>query len=108
MECIDVRFDEELQDKTKSMGCINPPDHHHYDNQDSEDKDETSKDTEMHSKGPSRRTQKNHPENQIIGDKSKEIQTRKKLVEKYEQVHIVMLSQIEPKKNYGEVKTNVG
>lgn len=29
MDCIDVRFDEEMFDKNKNSGFINPPDHHH-------------------------------------------------------------------------------
>ena len=45
-------------------------------------------------KSPSKRVQKNHPENQIIGDKEAEVETRRKLRFYSEQA---MLSVIEPK-----------
>ena len=49
-------------------------------------------------KTPSRYTQKNHPEDQIIGDKSVRVQTRRQLAEQTEDVYLARLSQIEPKK----------
>lgn len=92
MECIDVKIDEELYDNNKSIGFINPPNDHHHDNKENEVHDEELEGTNTHSKEPSRHTQKNHYENQNIGDKSERVQTRRKLTEKFEQVHIVMLS----------------
>ena len=47
------------------------------------------------SKPPSRIVQKNHPENQIIGDKNKGVQTRRKLIKASEQSHIAFLSMME-------------
>jgi len=47
-------------------------------------------------KAPSKRFQKNHLENQIIGDKDSGVETRRKLIFDSEQI---ILSLIEPKKN---------
>jgi regulator of extracellular matrix RemA (YlzA/DUF370 family) len=44
-------------------------------------------------KSPSKRFQKNHPENQIIGDKDSGVETRRKL--RFDSEH-AMLSVIEP------------
>ena len=41
-------------------------------------------------------TRKNHPEIQIIGDESKGVQTRRKILQESEQSHIALLSTIEP------------
>ena len=101
MESIDVRFNEELLDRTRNTNCANPPYHHQDENQENKEQNETTKYTEINSKGPSRHTQKNHPEDQIIGDKSAGVQTRRQLVEQTDEVYLVMLSQIEPK-NFDE------
>ena len=81
MESIDVKFDEDLPNRTRSTRCNNPPDDHEDENQDNDELSKTTEDTELNSKGPSRHTQNNHPEDQIIGDKSVGVQTRRQLVE---------------------------
>ena len=81
VESIDVRFDEELTNKTRSTGCSNPPEDHEEENQDDDEIRKTTEDVELSSKSPSRYTQKNHPEDQIIGDKSVGVQTRRQLTE---------------------------
>ena len=48
-------------------------------------------------KSPSRIVQKNHLENQIIGDKDKGVQTRRKLIKASEQSSIAFLYMMEPK-----------
>ena len=99
VESIDVRFDEELPNNTRGKDYNSPLDNHEEENQD--DDDETSKtieDVEPRSKAPSRYTQKNHPEDQIIGDKRAGVQTRRQLTEQTKEVYIAMPSQIEPKK----------
>ena len=48
-------------------------------------------------KAPSRIVQKNHPESQLIGDKNKGVQTRRKLIKASEQSYISFLSMMEPK-----------
>lgn len=97
MEYIDVKVDEEPPNKNKRTCFINPLDHHHHISKENEVQYEGLEDAKTYSKGPSRHTQRNHLENQIIGDKSEGVQTRRQLVEKSKKVHIAMLSQIEPK-----------
>ena len=98
VESIDVIFDEDLPNKTRSTSYNNPPEDHEEENQDDDEISKTTEDIELNSKGPSRYTQKNHPEDQIIGDKSVGVQTRRQLTEQTKEVYIAMLSQIEPKK----------
>ena len=81
MEIIYVRFDEYLPNRTRSTSYANPPDDHEDENQDNNELSKKTEDTELNSKGPSRHTQKNHPEDQIIGDKSVGVQTRRQLAE---------------------------
>jgi hypothetical protein len=45
--------------------------------------------------------QKNHPASQIIGEKDKGVQTRRKLIKTTEQSHIALISMLEPK-NFNE------
>ena len=81
MESIDVRFDEELPNKKKSTDCSNPSEYYEEENQGVDEISKTTEDAELSSKSPSRYTQKNHPKDQIIGDKSAGVQTRIQLVE---------------------------
>ena len=98
VESIDVRFEEDIPNRTRSTSCANPPDGHGSEDQDNDEHRKTIEDTELNSKRPSRHTQKNHPEDQIIGDKSVGVQTRRQLTEQTEEVYLAMLSQIEPNK----------
>ena len=93
-----MRFDEEPPNNTRDTDCYSPSENHEEENQDDEETSKTIEDTELISKAPSRYTQKNHPEDQIIGDKRVGVQTRRQLTEQTEEVYIAMLSQIEPKK----------
>ena len=86
MKSIDVRFDEDLPNRTRSTRCSNPPKDNEEENQDNDELRQTTGDTELNSKGPSRHTQKNHPEDQIIGDKSVGVHTRRYLAEQKEEV----------------------
>ena len=81
VESIDVRVDEYLPNKTRNTSCANPLDDHEAENQDNDEHSKTTEDIELNSKGPSRHTQKNHPEDQIIEDKSVGVQTRRQLAE---------------------------
>ena len=96
MESIDVRFNEYLPNRTRSTNCTNPPGDHEDENKENEEQSKTTEGTKLNSKGPSRHTQKNHPKDQIIGDKSVGVQTRRQLAEQTKEVYLVMLSQIEP------------
>ena len=92
VEIIDVIFDEELQNKTRSTDCSSPPEDHEEKNQDDDETSKTTEDAELSSKAPSRYTQKNHPEDQIIGDKSVGVQTRRQLTEQTEEVYLAMFT----------------
>ena len=50
---------------------------------------------EMSPKTPSKRVQKNHPSDQIIGNKDAGVETRRK-IRSPEQTHLALLSTIEP------------
>ena len=76
-----MRFDEELSNNTRDTDCCSPSDNHEEENQDDEETSKTTEDTKLSSKAPSRYPQKNHPEDQIIGDKRVGVQTRRQLTE---------------------------
>jgi hypothetical protein len=63
----------------------------------------TQTDSNQHttSNSSSRITQKNHPASQIIGEKDKGVQTRRKIIKDTEQSHIAFISLLEPK-NFNE------
>jgi hypothetical protein len=54
----------------------------------------------------SRITQKNHPESQIIGEKDKGVQTRRRITKDTEQSHMAFISMVEPK-NFNEASEDV-
>ena len=74
-------------------------------NQKKEDSESDDESTNIHveskqqtkTKEPSIIVKKNHPENQIIGDKDKGVQTRRKLIKASEQSQVAFLSMFEPK-----------
>jgi FtsZ-interacting cell division protein YlmF len=54
----------------------------------------------------SRITQKNHPESQIIGEKDKGVQIRRRIIKDTEQSHMAFISMVEPK-NFNEASEDV-
>jgi hypothetical protein len=62
---------------------------------------QTKSNQQTTSNSSSRITQKNHPASQIIGEKDKGVQTRRKLIKNTEQSHIAFISMLEPK-NFNE------
>jgi hypothetical protein len=48
-------------------------------------------------------TQKNHPASQIIGEKDKGVQTRRKIIKNTKKSHIAFISMLEPK-NFNEAR----
>ena len=64
-----MRFDEELPNNTRDTDCSSPSDNHEEEKQDDVETSKTIEEVELRSKAPSRYTQNNHPEDQIIGDK---------------------------------------
>ena len=76
-----MRFDEELPKNTRGTDYNSPLDNHEEENQDDDETSKTTEDAKLSSKAPSRYTQENHPEDQIIGDKSVGVHTRRQLIE---------------------------
>ena len=72
-----MRFDEELPNNTRNTDCSSPLDNHEEEDQNDDETSKTLEDVGLNSKTPSRYTQKNHPEDQIIGDKKSGVQTRR-------------------------------
>jgi hypothetical protein len=62
---------------------------------------QTNSNQQTTSNSSSRITQKNHPASQIIGEKDKGVQTRRKIIKNIEQSHIDFISMLEPK-NFNE------
>jgi hypothetical protein len=62
---------------------------------------QTDTNQQKEAKSPLRIIRKNHPENQIIGDINKGVQTRRKLIKDLEQSHVSFLSMTKPK-NFDE------
>ena len=92
-----MRFDEELPNNTRDTNYCSPSDNHEEEKKNDNETSNTTEDAELSSKAPSRYTQKNHPEDQIIGDKKVGVQTIRQLTEQTKEVYIAMLSQIDPK-----------
>ena len=86
VESIDVRFDEELPKNKRDTNDNSPSENHEEENQDDDETRKTTEVVELRSKAPSRYTQKNHSEDQIIGDKRVGVQTRKQLTEQTKEV----------------------
>jgi hypothetical protein len=74
-------------------------------NEDSESNEDSDTQTDSNhqstTNSSSRIIQKNHPASQIIGEKDKGVQTRRKLIKTTEQSHIALISMLEPK-NFNE------
>jgi hypothetical protein len=64
-------------------------------------KTQTDSNQQSTTNSSSRIIQKNHPASQIIGEKDKGVQTRRKIIKIIEQSHIALISMLEPK-NFNE------
>jgi hypothetical protein len=109
VDCIDIKVDEEIQ--VKNVGSLEPRTKDIVEDEDeqvqgsekeeSESNEDTNTQTDTNqqkeAKSPLRIIRKNHPENQIIGDINKGVQTRRKLIKDLEQSHVAFLSMTEPK-----------
>jgi hypothetical protein len=62
---------------------------------------QTDSNQQTTSNSSSRITQKNHPASQIIGEKEKSVQTKRRIIKKTKQSHIAFMSMVEPK-NFNE------
>jgi hypothetical protein len=113
VQCIDIKVDEGIPARevySNESSVENTAKAEDEQVQESENKDsESDEDTDTHtdsnqqttSNSSSRITQKNHPASQIIGEKDKGVQTRRKIIKNTEQSHIDFISMMEPK-NFNE------
>jgi hypothetical protein len=110
VDCIDVKIDEGIPAREVYSNESSIEDTTKYEDeqvQESENEDfeldedsDTHKDSNQQSttNSSSRIIQKNHPASQIIGEKDKGVQTRRKLIKNIEQSHTAFISMMEPKK----------
>jgi hypothetical protein len=104
VDCIDIKFDEEISFRNVSSVDPSTEDIVEYEDEqvqgsereefELDENSNTSTDTnqQKEAKSPLRIVRKNHPENQIIGDINKGVQTRRKLIKDSEQSHVSFLS----------------
>jgi FtsZ-interacting cell division protein YlmF len=122
VDCIDIRIDED--DPVKYQQRISTKsDEEDDENNENEEKqilesqedgesggEETSKQEESRqpstSNTSSKITQQNHPTSQIIGEKDKGVQTRRRIIKDTEQSHIAFISMVEPK-HFNEASKDV-
>jgi hypothetical protein len=117
VDCIDIKVDEEIP--VKNVGSVEPRTEDIVEDEDEQvqgskregsEREEFELDEDMNTptntnqqkeaKSPLRIVKKNHPENQIIGDINKGVQTRRKLIKDSKQSHVSFLSMTGPKKIY--------
>ena len=112
VDCIDIKIDEGIPVKDIQISSVEPNTKYRVEvkeehvqeseKEDSESDDEITN-TQIDSteqtktKAPSRIVHKNHRESQIIGDKNKGVQRRRKLIKAPEQSQIAFLSMMKPK-----------
>jgi hypothetical protein len=107
VENINVTIDEigrpeSNKEENKSMKQLLEEEDEKEEEEEYEDEDEenlTEVEEKVHqvsSKTPSKRVQKNHPLDQIIGNKDVGVETRRRISVHREQTHLELLSTIEP------------
>jgi FtsZ-interacting cell division protein YlmF len=107
VDCIDVKIDEgiparEVYSNESSTEDTSKDEYEQVQESENEDSDtQTDSNQQSTTNSSSRIIQKNHPASQIIGEKDKGVQTRRKLIKNTEQSHIVFISMMEPK-NFNE------
>jgi hypothetical protein len=113
VDCIDVKVDEgiparevyNIEFSTEDTTKVEDEQVQESENEDSESDEDTDTQTDSNqhstSNSSSRITQKNHPASQIIGEKDKCVQTRRKIIKNIEQSHIAFISMLEPE-NFNE------
>jgi hypothetical protein len=109
VDCIDIKVDEEIP--VRNVSSVEPRIEDIVEDEDEQvqgsEKEESESDEDTNTqtdtnqqkeaKSPLRFIRKNHPENQIIGDINKGVQTRRKLIKDTKQSHVAFLSMTEPK-----------
>jgi hypothetical protein len=111
VDCIDVKIDEgipvrEVYGNESSTEDTAKDEDEQVQESENEDSDtQTDSNQKSTTNSSSRIIQKNHPASQIIGEKEKGVQTRRKLIKTTEQSHIALISMLEPK-NFNEASTD--
>ena len=119
VDCIDVKLDEDchgsISQRNDDDSCLEETNEETEEQvQESQKKEsdlseyEEAEPEQYTVQSSSRITRKNHPESQIIGDESKGVQTRRKILQESEQSHIALLSTIEPNVLMKPSKTKIG
>jgi hypothetical protein len=113
VDCIDVKVDEGIptrevyKNEFSTEDTVEAEDEQvqESENEDSESDEDTITQTDSNQQTTSNSssiiTQKNHPTSQIIGEKDKGVQTRRKIIKNTEQSHIAFIFMLEPK-NFNE------
>ena len=97
-ECIDVKFDEHIESEENHLVNIDSNDLVNNDEKVDEPlPDEYNEESiSLQSKYPARSMQKYHPVDQIVGDLNSGVQTRRRMLNPPTQVHVGLLSMMEP------------
>jgi hypothetical protein len=115
VDCIDVKVDEGIptregynnESSTEDTAKVEDEQVQESENEDSESDEDIDTQTDSNqqatSNSSSKITQKNHLASQIIGEKDKGVQTRRKIIKNTEQSHIDSISMMEPK-NFNEAR----
>lgn len=99
VESVNVKVDEDLHKGRQTI--VNQIEDSHIEDEEQFDGEQE----EAPSKSPNRYVQKNHPEDQIVGNRNEGVQTRKRLAINNEQVNFFLMSEMEPK-TYDEATTD--
>ena len=109
-DCIDVKIGEGIsarevysnESSTEDTAKAEDEQVQESEKEDSESDEDTNTQTDSNQQTTSNPssgiTQKNHPESQIIGEKDKGVQTRRRIIKDTEQSHMAFISMMEPKK----------
>ena len=118
VDCIDIKVDEEIRVRDVSSvestteDIVEVEDEHVQESKREDSESDEDSNTEANSNQqttsnpPSRITQNNHPASQIISEKDKGVQSRRRITKDTEQSHIAFVSMVEPK-NFNEASKDV-
>jgi hypothetical protein len=112
VDCIDLKVDEgvlvrevrNIESTTKDIAETEDEQVQESDGEETPRQEELGQ--QSTSNPSSRITQKNHPESQIVGEKDKGVQTRRRIIKDIEKSHIYFISMVEAK-NFNEASKNV-
>lgn len=103
VESVNVKIDERLQPCEQQIEDNEEEDHASKEEVEVQVEEGTPKKSmESIAKTPSKTLQRDHPHELIIGDKNTGVQTRRKLANTSDQVHVCLILEIEPKTYIGQ------